>query len=893
MYNSYTALGKKRKRHTFFTLIKCMGARELYRKFYDLLHCGAYSLAKSIIEQHLEDEERFADFHIQSSEEVIDASEHKQEVTSFYDLNPGPSSGMAADKIVDEIGDSTPSVDLKDFLARPVRIHSFTWNESDSQFTEYGTIAPWHLFFNDTRIKYKLNNFGFLKADLKIKILVNASPFYYGALLASYQPLPNYTASTISTNNSAASAAILRSQRPHLWIYPQHNTGGEMTLPFFYQKNFVRVQVAQDFTDLGTMSFKNYTTLQSANGATGTGVTVSVYAWAENVILSGPTVALALQSDEYEEGPVSSIASNVASAASWFTNIPIIGKFAKATQIGAGAIGTIASMFGFTNVPVIESTKPLKPNPFPNMSSSEISYPIEKLTLDPKNELTIDPSHLGLSNEDELSIPYLVQKESWLTNATFSTTNAIDDIIFSTKIAPHTFYSYDNVSIGSGVTAKCIAATPIAWVSQNFSQWRGDVIIRVRAICSKYHKGRLRVTYDPQGLSGNNIFSDVNTSTVCFTKIIDLEDTMDYEFRVPYQQALAWLGVETLLSREPTWSTSASPTWTTDDTHFNGTLTIRVLNKLTAPIASSSISVMISVRGAENLEFANPGLRANYSHFTLQSGDSDEQTRESTEALVGYQPIVPVPERFLINFGECIPSLRPLMRRMMLNSTITPVFLSNGVVLNRWTTTRFPLEYGYDPHGFSWAQTATGSDSYVPFNYSYGHFFNYIASAYVGVKGSFNWTYNLENTEPNAHLRVIRLPEATLSASAMGSVGTPLTSRSTVDNFIYKYSFGGSAGSSLTSQYTNSGLNVQVPMYTNYRFQTTCPANITAPTSTDGGNTCAHAVEYVTTDVTPNVNANARLWTYCGAGTDMNLYFFLNVPSMFIYSAVPDPDPIQ
>jgi hypothetical protein len=275
-------------------------------------------------------------------------------------------------------GDQTEAMDFVKFLSRPVRIANFTWNESDAVGTSH-TYSPWQLFFNDARVKYKLNNFAFIQCKLKIKVLINASPFYYGAMYMGYQPLPNLTPSTIQ-NDTGTRYLIPYSQRPHLWIYPQGNEAGEMTLPFFYHRNFINAQLSQEFADMGQLTFLNYTTLQSANGVSSSGVSIAIYAWAEDVKLSGPSVGLALQSDEYGEGCVSAPASAIANAASWFEDIPIIGKFATATRIGASAVSTIASMFGFTNVPVIADTQPYRPEPFPKMANTDIGFPVEKLT---------------------------------------------------------------------------------------------------------------------------------------------------------------------------------------------------------------------------------------------------------------------------------------------------------------------------------------------------------------------------------------------------------------------------------------------------------------------------------------------------------------------------------
>jgi len=156
-------------------------------------------------------------------------------------------------------------------------ISTITWNESDPVGVE-ATINPWRLFLADPTIAKKISNFAFIRGNLKIKVMVNASPFYYGAMYMAYQPLQNFTASTI-VNGTGTQYLIPYSQRPGFWILPQHSEGGEITLPFFYPKNFLRLGYLQDTIDMGQLDFIIYATLQSANAVVGAGATVQVMAW--------------------------------------------------------------------------------------------------------------------------------------------------------------------------------------------------------------------------------------------------------------------------------------------------------------------------------------------------------------------------------------------------------------------------------------------------------------------------------------------------------------------------------------------------------------------------------------------------------------------------------------
>lgn len=68
--------------------------------------------------------------------------------------------------------------------------------------------------------------------------------------------------------------------------------------------------------------------------------------------------------DEYGQGVVSTVASGVAKATGLLTEIPVVGPFATATSMVAGATARVANLFGWTNVPNVADVQPFKDTPF-------------------------------------------------------------------------------------------------------------------------------------------------------------------------------------------------------------------------------------------------------------------------------------------------------------------------------------------------------------------------------------------------------------------------------------------------------------------------------------------------------------------------------------------------
>lgn len=808
----------------------------------------------------------------------------EEPLVSFIDNATVAGVGSGAGNHAFSAGDATLATDIANFFARPVRIDSYVWLESDVQGI-VRSIAPWKLWANNAYVRNKLNNYSWFRGDLKFKVQMTASPFYYGKMMLSYQPLPVFSPNTLVYDAGIRYFTAV-SQRPHIVLEPGKCDSYEMTLPFIYPANWLNIQKSQDTEDMGTLNSIIYSVLQSANGVSGTGINITTYAWIENIELSGASVGYAMQSDEFGQGSVSKPASWVAKTASYFENIPIIGTFATATKIGASAVSTIASLFGFTNVPVIEDTKPFRNEPFPKFSSSEIGYPVERLTLDPKNELSIDPRIVGLPNGiDEMAISHIVGRESWLTKINWSSADALDTMMFYCRVNP---LLYDN----DGATQAKLYYTPVGYIAGLFDAWRGDVIFRFHIVASKYHKGKLLINFDPTGYTAQNIGNTVATSNVVHTSIIDIGETQNVEFRVPYQMATQFLTIRPSVSvADKGWAvkTTVPTPYPADVLYDNGLITMRVLNALTAPVASSNVDIHVYVRAAENMEFANP-TEVDGSHtLSFYAPQSEELTElPSGDKLNLSKTRGGVENQYVVHYGENIKSLRALLRRYSYVG-MEPVYPSGTSAFFSYFYKNFlkmPMSPGFAPLGYS---SVTGIVVATPFPYNYVNMtpLTYLAPAFLCYRGSVNWSFNVTGSNQFGHLRVLK---DNTSGSDAG-VGTVSGSGNTFNKLSFRSLrvVSGAAGSAVTNQLTQGGLNVQVPNMSIFKFQSTAWTTGNRGLVADGSLLDNFRLEGDWLYPSTSSGNPSIIHSYVAAGTDFSLHYFLNVPTFYIYSSIPAP----
>lgn len=806
------------------------------------------------------------------------AENSQQETAGFISQNAGLSNQITTSVPRPLTHDSVDQMYLADFLSRPVNIYNYTWPETLT-VGSVTNIQPWQLFFSDARIKNKLHNFAFLQCVLKVKFVINASPFYYGALLISYQPLHTLTPSNITSGINSDDEFTLRTQRPHVWIYPQKNEGAELTLPYMNYKHWTRTIVNQEFIDLGLMTIQPVTQLQSANGTVGTGVNVGVFAWAEDVTVTGPTVGLTMAQAGDEYGVVSKPSSFIANVASKLVDVPVIGPFARATMIGASAISSIAHMFGFTNVPNIKDVDPMNIKPFSNFSDTSISFPIDKLTMDPKNELTVSQEVAGVPDvSDPLLISTFCEREAYLCNVPFTTANVPNDALFYMNVSP----ALCNATvINAHDTA--IAPTPMAYCAALFRQWRGDIIIKVTVIASRFHKGRIRLIYDPLGDSTNNIVSQANSYSGCVNQVVDITESTTVEMRIPYSQAMPFQELPQFGVVD--YQISGTPTFNRDFSKHNGVFMIRCVTALTAPVASSAIQLLVSVRSA-SVEFANPGFFAGqsrlFSFYPAQSGfDYGEQPITTDAGSTGNSE----EHLFSVVYGERIVSLRQLIKRMCYTDCVDSRLATGNGCYQIISWGRIPPAYGYHANGGASAVGLVTPASNFNFSNAILTPLTWLMPCFVGQRGSVNYAISSGSCDgkhrPEIFVARQNIYSTTTNNSTQTAIVTTTGSKYQAANAA-NYALSAS-GCAITTGYTNHGFEFQMPLQTRVKFQSAKADQGLLRTTTDESqyDTFNVVIKSLGTQYQSQINI------YTGAGTDFNYIFFLNCPSVHQYDAVP------
>lgn len=676
----------------------------------------------------------------------------------FNDAHPGfmDTRGVTTDPLRTTIID--PMTTLQNFFSRPIKIQDIQWDVGGAPDFSFN---PWQLYFEDPRVINRISNYKLMKANLHVKFVVNGNAFYYGRALVSYRPLPDLDNTTVSIPGRFQDL-VNASQRPHIWINPTLSQGGEMLLPFFTPLNMLDIP-NQDWRSMGILDFATPVSLEHANGANAP-ITVSIFAWADNVEFTGltqqnPTNIVPQAQSEYN-GIVSKPASVVAKTARLFTSIPYIGNFARATEIGANSISAMAALFGYSK-PVAQDIPPLQPISRQSMANCDGRESLIKLTVDPCQELSIDPKIASLDMPDELTINSIANRESLLQRFTWAVGAATENLLFNVIVDPCVIRQ-----INTNPNARMFFPA-VAFATFPFEYWKGSLRYRFQVVASGFHKGRLKIVYDPFGTpqSGNAEYN------VAYTEIVDIAECNDFCIDVgwgqstPWRQHLNFPQNPSTTSRGAVDATPALPLGLNSANLIgvgNGTLSVYVVNELTVPDTSipNDVEILVSVSACDDFEVAAPSdfylprlaltpvppppeAAQEGPQIVPQAGDEQILGMENPVVdsgvlrYMGSKPVLdPVINR--IHFGESIASFRQLLKRYVFHECIQPLSAEYGEIYT-FNRRMFPFFGGFT--------ASTPADSALinttpEGNYVFARMtlLNYLVRAYGGWRGGIRYT---------------------------------------------------------------------------------------------------------------------------------------------------------
>lgn len=634
--------------------------------------------------------------------------------------------------ITDELTyDIIPSDDsLANFMARPVLIDTISWGGNPG----IGSIDPWTSFLRQSAVANRIAHYNLLRGDLKLKFIINGTPFHYGRFMISYYPLPTLTDYSMDIFDTSALQIVRMngSMKMHVTLDPSTSEGAEMTLPFLHPKEFVNIPT-EEYSELGYLSYFPLTVLRHANKPVdlGSELRITVYAWMENLKLAIPTAETAPllpQADEWASGAISRPASRLAKIAGAMKSIPSVRPYALATEVASGAVAKIAAAFGYCT-PVVLPQHPYIPRSTESLALTNTDSTVNRFALDQKQEVSVDPNICGCLLNDELTINSIAMRESYLGTGTMQTSQITGAPILQALVDPCTAITQ---TVG---TREWTQLTNVGFVALPFRYWKGTIIFRFEVVCSKFHRGRIRVVWDPNAIvvAGGTIRNQTNES---YMAIYDISNTTSFEFAVPWGQAEMWRKHAVA----PDTNFDAGVVIPPGGDIGNGIIGLSVETPLVAPdpVNGSDISINVYMRAGHDFEVAAPQNLTEGIEMVPNSEeapmDSLIDNREGAPTLAPGGTTAVSDKVNRVFFGEVVTSLRSLLKRYTYHETVIQS------TTNEFAGSFRALQYRREAFPYAPVQNA---GMVVPpaainsnLNWVAMTWLSYFTSAYVGWRGS-------------------------------------------------------------------------------------------------------------------------------------------------------------
>lgn len=541
----------------------------------------------------------------------------------------------------------------------------------------------------------------------------------------------------------------------------------------------------EDTVNMGTLMIRSLSTINSVNSVA-TPVSIYVYAWMENVVLGCPTgtqIEITSESDERVVGPVERISTSIAQWADKLSAIPEISPFAVASSMVAKGIAGFASIFGWSYPTINTAPVRMKPSPFQN-AANLIGYDTgHRITMDPKQELTVDPSVVAV-NEDELAINYITSKQSLMAQFNWSPSNVVNVPVWRAVVNPRAYQlNVQTIRTYHQPTALAYAATP-------FQYWRGTLKYRIEIVASKFHRGKYAIFYEPN-VSQSTLISSNFSLNKQFLAIVDIQDTQCIEFDVEWSRERHWKEV---LSTSQI-ATSVATTGTFGGTGFNsqanGFISFVPINPVRSPDGSSvQVNVFVS---SDDIVFNQP-TTDNLPTTVVWSESMESVCPAGMTNTVLDVTSPDVKSISLLHFGEVPASFRSLLKRF------APLETGYTVVDNGATTQGLNFTSPIIPRLLPDLTT----------NATLPTLLNYLRGSFLGLRGGLrrrSWVTGIGQS-------IDRSVVVTLAAPT----GTQPLATSHVLNTIANVNAVTLRGNVMFKPATNAGIEYEVPFYTTNLF---------------------------------------------------------------------------
>lgn len=493
-------------------------------------------------------------------------------------------------------------------MERPINISNFEWKSSDQQFKILKTFNFPNDFLNLPMWREKFDGFYGLRADIKFRLQVNATPFQAGRLLLAWIPYSSYRGDygkTYIGQDEMSMVSLSGCPRRDLDI--SQSTECDVTIPYCSPHSHFNLATGEgtwgslhiatysplvDPASEGHVDCTAWINLQAVDLAFPTGaslVTAPLIPSSTAYNADGSQI-VAQVGDEERNAEEHRILSKDLGKLSDFLSptlkVPVLSEITRPLIWCCDTASAALSFFGYSklqsqNVP--EFSKLTGAHNMATYDGVDMSHP---LSFSQANSIELMPDMVG-NDIDEMALHHVVSTPCYYTHFTWKGTDKAGKSLYTEVMNPASFGQKDNAT-------NTIVPTHLYYGSAIFQYWRGSIDITLKIVKTKFHSGRLRIYFQP-GTSWPNP-DDPNRHSFNYSQVIDIRSQTDVVFRVPYVSTHPWLTVGGMVTAS-----------TANQFSTTGVVRVEVLNELVANSSvGADVDILVEVSAGPDFELASP-----------------------------------------------------------------------------------------------------------------------------------------------------------------------------------------------------------------------------------------------------------------------------------------------
>ena len=550
----------------------------------------------------------------------------------------------------------------EDFLGKPIIIAAGLWASTDVANATLAGSAITKSIFPQAWLD-KLIGFRFMRATIKFRLVLNCNPFQSGKLILTCIPAVQ-DARYIATQHMRAGST----QLPNVEI-DCRDSEAILEWPYISQYNFYNIlEVNDPPSDWGSYRLSVLSPLTTGSGGS-LNCDWTLYMSMHNVELAVPICPQGKGPRKTKRAPSKTIGTedthkvsdglrilgNVAKAAE---EIPLLSSIAGPAAWVFRTGANLASSLGWSKATMGTNPTPIQRSFARYMCNSDGSDANPVLALNHDAAITTT-TQFSITDEDEHSFRFLLSRSSFIAEATWLTTDAVNTSILSLDISPSTLYEQKVVTSATG-SSFITQGPPINYLSQFFKFWRGGVEVMIKMVKTDYHTGRLQISYTPSNSATVTAPNVSTTGVFAIREIVDIRTGSEICLTLPYMNSTNW----------------------TSTSQYLGQLDIRVVNVLRVPeTAAPQIVLLVYVRAAPDFEYSAPMIPG----YGVYKPPYLTQGRDLECAAIGDTNVSSLTTNFSeLSMGESVTSVKQFINRYgLVNVTPLPT-LSNAETVQFW-----------------------------------------------------------------------------------------------------------------------------------------------------------------------------------------------------------------